>query len=533
MSGLELLGVAASVVQVAQLSLALVTSLTSLCNSIRDAPGIMQARLVQVQTLIDISKRIAFQPQLQTPEVETILMTCLGESKALLNDLVVEVGGSKLKKWTNAIGGLVEEKRIVGRLERLELAKASLTLCIVQIDSSVLDGIDTRLEIIHEDLEEVSQTFKKELTLIRRAIESITAKNFDPLQVRTDACLASLAAKSQGPFLYQTLRKSKPRYSWMFANPKYISWHESEESTLLLITANPGFGKTTLAAHVCQQIRLEESSPGDFVSHFDVKCVLIYYFFRRSNQDVEGAASTAFRTILDQFLQQVPSQLGTTLLHYHSLSTKSSFEWSCEKLQDVIDGMLRKLAGSKVYIILDAIDECDDDSKRMILDWVHGLVDDRELLKVCNSAAQPTLKVLVTSRPDANVFDRLSKFPTLEMTETDTAEDLYAFIHSRTKDLSTRRHLKPEVTRSIARFLEKNARGMFLWVALILDELSRRDERLSDETIASKLSRIPLTLVNTYEAILQSVAPSRRNDMWRIIGWLLYGRRGLTIAELE
>jgi len=98
----------------------------------------MQARLVQVQTLIDISRRIAEQPQLQTPEVEAILMTCLRDSKALLQDLVVEAGGSKLKKWTHAMGSLIEEKRIISRLERLELAKASLTLCIVQIDSYVL-----------------------------------------------------------------------------------------------------------------------------------------------------------------------------------------------------------------------------------------------------------------------------------------------------------------------------------------------------------------------------------------------------------
>ena len=138
MSGLEFLGVAASVVQVAQLSLAVVGSLTSLCHSIRDAPAVLQARMAQVETLIDISKRIAVQPELQTPEVETILMTCLRESKALLQDLVVDAGGSKLRRWTNAIGGLGEEKRVISRLEGLELAKASLTLCIVQIDSYVL-----------------------------------------------------------------------------------------------------------------------------------------------------------------------------------------------------------------------------------------------------------------------------------------------------------------------------------------------------------------------------------------------------------
>ena len=196
--------------------------------------------------------------------------------------------------------------------------------------------------------------------------------------MRTEDYLASLAPKAQDPFLYQTLRNSKPRRGWMFTNSEYMSWHESRESSLLLITANPGFGKTTLAAHVCQHIRVEETSAGDPVSHTDVKCVLLYYFFRRSNQDVEGAACTSLRTILDQLLQQVP-RLCSILLHHHSLSTGGSFEWSCEKLQDVISYMMKKLTGSRVYIILDAIDECDDSSKIMILDWVHGLVDDRGL----------------------------------------------------------------------------------------------------------------------------------------------------------
>lgn len=85
----------------------------------------------------------------------------------------------------------------------------------------------------------------------------------------------------------------------------------------------------------------------------------------------------------------------------------------------------------------------------------------------------------------------------------------------------------------IIRFLERNARGMFLWAVLIVEELERRDERLTDEVIASKLSRLPLDLMNTYEVIIHNPPNSRRNDMWRILRWLLYGKRGLTLAELE
>jgi hypothetical protein len=138
MSGLEILGVAASALQVAQVTLDIVASLTVLFNQIRDAPKLLQARLVQVQTLIEISRLIASMPQLQTAEVEAILQSCsrdAGELKDVLQSLVIEQGGSSIKKWIRAVGGAVMEKRIIGLLHNLEVGKSALTLCITRIDS--------------------------------------------------------------------------------------------------------------------------------------------------------------------------------------------------------------------------------------------------------------------------------------------------------------------------------------------------------------------------------------------------------------
>ena len=138
MSGLEILGVAASAVQVAQVSLAIVTSLTSLFNQIRDAPKLVQTRLVQVQTLAEISRLIASMPQLQTAEVEAILMSCSKDAVALkdvLEGLVVEKDGSSIKKWAKSVGGVVMERKIVGLLHSLEVGKSALVLCITRIDS--------------------------------------------------------------------------------------------------------------------------------------------------------------------------------------------------------------------------------------------------------------------------------------------------------------------------------------------------------------------------------------------------------------
>ncbi len=100
MSGLEILGVAASAVQIAQLSLAIVTSLTSLFSQIRNAPKTVQTRLVQVQTRAEISRLIASMPQLQTAEVGAILQSCSEDAEALrdiLQRLSVEKEGSSIR----------------------------------------------------------------------------------------------------------------------------------------------------------------------------------------------------------------------------------------------------------------------------------------------------------------------------------------------------------------------------------------------------------------------------------------------------
>jgi hypothetical protein len=391
-------------------------------------------------------------------------------------------------------------------------------------------GINTQLGAIHDNLGELSRKVTDELPLIRSAIENITGKDESTIyQERKDACLASLAAREQTSFVSQILRRSRQAGRWVFENPKYISWRESPGSSLLKITARPGCGKTTLAAHISQQIRTEDPAGAQASGNSDPNSAMLYFFFHKSNHEVDRTAAAALRSMVTQLVQQLPNLLPTVLWRYNSLSQRGSFEWSVENLLGLADGMIGQTPRyTKLHIILDAIDECEDESRLTILDWIQGLVDDG-----ADGSAAPTVKVIITTRPDESVADQLSRFPTLEVTDSDTKDDMRTLIRHRMVDFSSHRHLDPEVTSRITQFLEDNAYGMFLWVVLIMEELARRDERLTDEVIASKLSQIPVTLVSTYEALIQCPPPSRKNEMWRIIRWLIYGRRGLTLAELE
>ncbi len=190
------------------------------------------------------------------------------------------------------------------------------------------------------------------------------------------------------------------------------------------------------------------------------------------------------------------------------------------------------LLNLRVYIILDALDECEAHSRGLILELVNGLVD-KNIYSTTSSGFGAALKVLVTGRPGGDMVDHLACFPVLEITDKDTTNDMRMLIQDRMQELASQRHLNTSTQASIAMFLQSNAHGMFIWVVLIMRELQRRDERLTDEAIASKLSRTPLTLMDTYEALLHNAPSTRKQDMWRIIRWLLCASRSLTLAELE
>ena len=284
-----------------------------------------------------------------------------------------------------------------------------------------------------------------------------------------------------------------------------------------------------MAAHISQAVDVEDPSKTE---NEEQKPIVLRFFFRRSNQEAQKTAPAALRTIASQLAQQQPRVFPILLKRYEILSAKGAFEWSWDNISSVLEEMLAQApSNTPIFVILDAIDECEEKSRMLILDWVKGLVE--EAYSSVSWRSRPIIRVLATSRPSGDISDRLYDFPTLEITGTETANDMRALIHNRVERFARRRHLQPDVARSIIEFLEAKAEGMFLWVVLILEELERRDERLSDEAIPSKLSKIPLTLIDTYASILHNVPSTRKEDLWRIIRWLLFGSRSPTLAQLE
>ena len=371
--------------------------------------------------------------------------------------------------------------------------------------------------------------------------ESIAPRRSIPDQEKTLACLASLEPTDQEIFLTEKLSCSKQACRWFSKTSEYASWYDGTKSDLLLVTARAGCGKTTLAAHVSQwvvdssYVPSHANVPGRADVQSDIKtgAVSLSFFFSKSNWETEGTATSALRTIVSQLVHQISGLMPILLRRYNFLSARGSFSWTWDTLWSTFSEMIaQRLHHMRLYVILDGIDECDSDSRQKLLTRIKTLVENRKAVESSESG-RAVLKFLITSRPDGCVIDNLFHFPGFEIKNSDTAMDMQILIQTRIQSYAQRRHLGKGISNRISQFLEDNAHGMFLWVVLIIEELGNRGKALTDETINSKLSSIPLTLGNTYEAILNNTEPGRRADLWRILRWLLFGRRGLTLGELE
>src|SRR3954471_5406919 len=131
---------------------------------------------------------------------------------------------------------------------------------------TLLYDIDSHLQDMRRDLEEVAERVKDDLPRLREAVERLTltvvralniffstpriskgmniakfsqGQQSDPpvkvasMSEKTEVCISSLGFIDQTLFLSQMLNRSKGAGRWISENKKYTSWFENNKADLL------------------------------------------------------------------------------------------------------------------------------------------------------------------------------------------------------------------------------------------------------------------------------------------------------------
>ncbi|WYZ34724.1 hypothetical protein EsH8_I_001000 [Colletotrichum jinshuiense] len=308
---------------------------------------------------------------------------------------------------------------------------------------------------------------------------------------------------------------------WLLQDPTFLQWKKESASSILWLHGIPGSGKSKLTSIVvedAQEAFRNSQSPAP----------VYFYCSRNPAEPGRSDPSTIMASIARQL--STPVALGPLLedtVKVYQQREQDAFAAGplrFEETKDLILKLLARYKDSTTTIVIDALDECVGEGRGRLL----------ELLEDLLKASPCLLKIFISSRDDQDIVYKLDEYPNLLLSSDRNSADIHLFVQKETEHLVRRGELlrssmrKAELHSTIVDKLTRNARGMFRWASLQLQELCRQR---TDEAIIERLGRLPRTLEGLYQEILSRIesfeAEADRRVTQSAFSWLLCGQKQL------
>ncbi|KAF2463915.1 uncharacterized protein BDR25DRAFT_383108, partial [Lindgomyces ingoldianus] len=312
----------------------------------------------------------------------------------------------------------------------------------------------------------------------------------------------------------------KGSLEWLWTHNQYQEWSSSNNSRLLCIEGKPGSGKSTLAKYFKDNF-LEWNPDAE-------SAILADFFFSYR----EGKLQTSHHNMLRSVLYAILDQNETFFYHFQSkyrIHKKSSaaghVEWSYSLLKDILLSLRDHEKEERIYLIVDAVDESDDEDRRDILQL---------LLELCSTSKCCIIKIFIASRPVSEVQHYINKFHNIIRMQDETKADIKKFTDS---FLGPELGLTGDLLREATEYIVDHAQGVFLWVSLVREEMRSLPEKgYRDREIIEQLKALPTEMEHFYERIVNKMEQGSLRDVrdgTRMFQYVLFALRPLTVKELQ
>ncbi|KAI1137581.1 NACHT and WD domain protein [Hypoxylon sp. FL0543] len=289
------------------------------------------------------------------------------------------------------------------------------------------------------------------------------------------------------------------------ASPENGQMHPTEPS-IFWVYANPGTGKTYLAAHVAAELQ-----------DFQLNCAC-YYF--HAGGESSSSLAHALRSIAYQMatLNVDVRQKMISLHEEHSLFDPDDARMIWRSVFS--KGIFRSEVHTPQYWVIDALDEC-------------GKY--QELFKLIrNEKPSFPLRIFITSRkvPDMDRLCRLLEgsaiLTCIEIPIENSLYDIECYIHARIDELPID---TIDDRQDITQMILDRSKACFLWARLVLDEL---EQVYSKESVIKILQSIPEGMVSYYERITRTMGEKKfeKHITQAVLLWATASSRDLSISEL-
>ncbi|KAH6980503.1 hypothetical protein EDB80DRAFT_258923 [Ilyonectria destructans] len=305
---------------------------------------------------------------------------------------------------------------------------------------------------------------------------------------------------------------------WILKREEFSAWGANDNSQLLRLIGSPGIGKTMMSTFLIEILKGKvEKSPDK-----------AFAYFLCDDKNQERRTPTAMlRSLIWQLLLQrneLFQHMRSDFEKHKDIRLFESLFENFSALWRIFQDMLRDDHVGEVFILIDALDECDRSTRKALLRCI------RELFQASPKSAG-NFKFLVTCRPEISdikyELDRIGV--SLRMDSSEVNADLSDYINLRVEDLAQRNKYSQSLEAKVKEALKSQAGGTFLWVSLMINEL----ESTPAYDVEGKLKDLPKGLDETYTRILDGNIPKERQaDARFLLLSMVAARRPLTKKEL-
>ncbi|EHK44750.1 hypothetical protein TRIATDRAFT_220486 [Trichoderma atroviride IMI 206040] len=302
---------------------------------------------------------------------------------------------------------------------------------------------------------------------------------------------------------------------WFLKHEYFQTWLK-QESGPLLVTADPGCGKSVLAKYLIDHELPQQGSK-----------IICYFFFKDQDQNTSRQALCA---LLHQLFSQKPHLIKHAMPQFYK--NGQNLINSTDSLWKIIQGAIKDPEAGPIIIVLDALDECAEsefeDLMRNIKSQFHS-----------DSLSPGKLKYLLLCRPYEQIIcnfrSLLDAFPKIHIPGEEQSEtishEVNSVIEHRVIQLSKSKDLSPLITNHLEKKLKETPHRTYLWLYLIFDYLENKIFKKTRRAVEELIKTLPKSVNEAYDQVLNK--SGQRLLAKKALSIILAASRPLTLSEMN
>jgi ankyrin repeat protein len=375
---------------------------------------------------------------------------------------------------------------------------------------------DPSFDLVYHEIERMAQ--RAPTTVSNRRTPPEIPRDQNAVYGNLRQCLRDMEVTNPHDFLRDLRSRRGKRVDgtceWILEQPEFTAWRDDTDPRLLRLVGPPGIGKTMVSTFLADT--LEEKVRKTYGK-------LFAFFFCDNKVQGQRSPDALLRSLIWQLLLQRNELYKHVQADYELYGKDTCFK-NVSSLWRMFENMIQDQVTGEVFILIDALDECDHSSREALLAGLHDLF---ESVPATNSKI---FKFVITCRPEIHDIQaqlhRVSS--SLRIDSAAVNADLVRYIDFRVDehaDYQQRGYPKKDVKKA----LKEGSGGTFLWVSLMIADLKQTPMH---KVMAKLQNPLPKELPEIYATILDRISQEDHEEAQFILRIMVAASRPLTKLEI-